>query len=455
MLLQPSDLATFDTALNSADLLPPEASEPSAAFADILNLGLESGEPVEIPLGTLLPQAGNELPPPVLPDFDAVSSDGIESIPITNPDSLRVELRLSVPTSGAAGHGLNRGGPVTTVAPMPDPALPPGAPRAALPPTQVSLIPAELDAELPASDVPLPRGGKPLDAAALTPVPPPGPAPQTSIAQIARDLAAMPVAGTGATPLVNELTPGTRRVAPVEALGMPGKLGELSNRPADPLAPLTLAAGDERSGEIRPLPVTTSSAQTVQPQLQPVNTTELPAGQQAQPSPLQLTPAQSAAAAATAAPATQLTQSIDVPVKDQAWGDRIGERVLLMASNRLQSAEIRLTPAELGPLRVQVAVDDGAANVTFLAQHAATRDAIEQALPRLRELLAENGLTLNETNVGGHSEQGVHEGNPDNSDDSASLTQGTADPAADGDAADNGLAPRQPSRPDGLVDTFV
>ena len=455
MLLQPSDLATFDTALNSADLLPQEASEPSAAFADILNLGVESGEPSDLPLGILLPQAGNELPPPVLPDFDAVSSDVVEGMPIPNPDNLRLEMLPSMPASASAVDSPQRGGPVAVATPMLEPASLPSAPRPILPAMQVSLVPAQVDAQHLAPDTPLPRDGKPLDAAALTPVPQPGPSPQASVGQIARDLAAAPVVGASMAPLLDDAVPGTRKATPVEAVRMPGTMAELSSRQAEPLAPVTLAAGDERPAEIRPLPVTPSTPPALQPQLQPGNTIEVPVGQQAQISPLQPTLAQGAATSDTTAPTVQLTQSIDVPVKDPAWGERIGERVLLMAGNRLQSAEIRLTPAELGPLRIQVAVDDGAANVTFLSQHAVTRDAIEQALPRLRELLAENGLTLNETNVGGHDEQGVHEGNSDNNDDSNSLANGATDSAGEPLAADHAAGPQQLRRPDSLVDTFV
>ena len=71
----------------------------------------------------------------------------------------------------------------------------------------------------------------------------------------------------------------------------------------------------------------------------------------------------------------------------------------MLASSNKQQAEIRLTPADLGPLRVRIAVEDGAANVTFQAQHAVTRDAIEAAMPRLREMLAESGLSLGQTSV--------------------------------------------------------
>lgn len=96
--------------------------------------------------------------------------------------------------------------------------------------------------------------------------------------------------------------------------------------------------------------------------------------------------------------------AIDVPPGADGWGDALGDRVIMMAGQRLHTADIRLNPAELGPLRVQVSVDDGTVSVSFHAQHALTRDAIEQALPRLRDLLGDNGLALADASV---SDQGA------------------------------------------------
>lgn len=96
------------------------------------------------------------------------------------------------------------------------------------------------------------------------------------------------------------------------------------------------------------------------------------------------------------------TDLINTPVRSAAWGEKLGERVLLLSGSQLKTAEIRLTPADLGPLRVKVTIEDGAANVTFQANHAVTREAIEQAMPRLRELLADNGLSLGQTDVSDH-----------------------------------------------------
>lgn len=105
------------------------------------------------------------------------------------------------------------------------------------------------------------------------------------------------------------------------------------------------------------------------------------------------------------APATSLPR-IDVPLQDPAWGDALNERVTFMSGKEIRNAEIRLNPAELGPIRVQLTVDDRGTSVSFTAHHAHTRDAIEQALPRLRELFSEQGLSLGQASV---SDQGVRQ----------------------------------------------
>jgi flagellar hook-length control protein FliK len=147
----------------------------------------------------------------------------------------------------------------------------------------------------------------------------------------------------------------------------------------------------------------------------------------------------------------QASDLIRTPVSEPAWGDRMGQRVVMLAANQLKTAEIRLTPAELGPVRVKVSIEDGAANVTFQAAHAVTREALEQALPRLREMLAENGLTLGQADVG---DQGVAQGNGDSDSDSAAAGLATDDTGGHGDETD--LVERQRTlASDSLVDTFA
>ena len=139
---------------------------------------------------------------------------------------------------------------------------------------------------------------------------------------------------------------------------------------------------------------------------------------------------------------------VRTPVGEPAWGDRIGERVLMMAGNLTQQADIRLTPADLGPLRVRIAVEEGAANITFQSQHAVTREAIEAAMPRLREMLAENGLSLGQTSVGG---DGVAEQRERRDTEASSQSAGSEQ-----EVTDEPVAERQKAvSSDGLVDTFA
>lgn len=87
-------------------------------------------------------------------------------------------------------------------------------------------------------------------------------------------------------------------------------------------------------------------------------------------------------------------------VDGEAWSKNLGDRLLMMAENGMQTARLKLHPEHLGPLEIRISVDDdGASQVWFSAQHSQTREAIEQALPRLRELFADQGLNLAHANV--------------------------------------------------------
>lgn len=97
--------------------------------------------------------------------------------------------------------------------------------------------------------------------------------------------------------------------------------------------------------------------------------------------------------------ATGLQQvSIDVPVQHQQWQKAFAERVVWSVGNN-QSIQVRVNPAELGPIDIQVNVTKEQAHITFNAAHASTRDSIESALPRLRDMLANEGLSLGDVDV--------------------------------------------------------
>jgi flagellar hook-length control protein FliK len=93
------------------------------------------------------------------------------------------------------------------------------------------------------------------------------------------------------------------------------------------------------------------------------------------------------------------SRPVHVPVGSAAWADEIGSRMTMMVDQGKHTASLRLSPEHLGPLEIRIAVNDDKASVWFGAANADTRTAIENALPRLRELFASQGLSLADANV--------------------------------------------------------
>jgi flagellar hook-length control protein FliK len=108
-------------------------------------------------------------------------------------------------------------------------------------------------------------------------------------------------------------------------------------------------------------------------------------------------------------PVAHATLSVPVPMHRPEWGEAVGERVLWMVNQRIQSAQLVLNPPELGPVDVQLKMHNGEASVVFVSPHASVREAIENSLPHLRELFAGAGARLADASVehrqpGGRSE---------------------------------------------------
>jgi flagellar hook-length control protein FliK len=96
-------------------------------------------------------------------------------------------------------------------------------------------------------------------------------------------------------------------------------------------------------------------------------------------------------------PTVQAT--ISVPVASGSWPHAVAAQVHWFVSNDVQSATLRLSPEHLGPVEVHIDVQKSQVNVNFSAAHAETRAALEQTVPRLREIFASGGLTLGQANV--------------------------------------------------------
>ena len=109
---------------------------------------------------------------------------------------------------------------------------------------------------------------------------------------------------------------------------------------------------------------------------------------------------QAAVTAGTAGPTGTLPDfNIAAPPGSPQFGPELGERVLWLVRDGLHEARLQLNPRDLGPVEVRLSIGDGAAQVSFSAQHAGTAAAVQQSLPQLRDLLAQQGLQLGQATV--------------------------------------------------------
>lgn len=92
-----------------------------------------------------------------------------------------------------------------------------------------------------------------------------------------------------------------------------------------------------------------------------------------------------------------------VPMHQGGWSEAVVDRVMVMSSQNLKSAEIQLDPAELGRLEVRISVNQEQSQVTFASPHAAVRDALDAQMHRLRELFAQQGMNQLDVNVSDQS----------------------------------------------------
>lgn len=146
---------------------------------------------------------------------------------------------------------------------------------------------------------------------------------------------------------------------------------------------------------------------------------------------------------------------VDAPLRDQAWPAEFGQKVVWLATQDKQSAQITLNPPQLGPIEISLSVKSDQATAVFASANAEVREAIESALPRLREMLAGVGVELGQTNVSAESFR--HPG------DSGSNNRGNS---SGGNGNDNGtgtavrgetmmIGKTAIKRGNGLVDTFA
>jgi flagellar hook-length control protein FliK len=247
------------------------------------------------------------------------------------------------------------------------------------------------------------------------------------------------------------LVAGSTATAPSADMGEVPLQIELSGRPSTQPSPDATAAG--KFGEA----LTASEQQLLADTLSQRTSGRL------EPAAPQLTPIQMSAASVSQStiaamsglagnlPPAAAAQTVATPLSNPAWGDDFSQKVGWLVTQKSQVAELHLNPPNLGPLDVVLKISDNQATALFSSPHAAVRDAVENALPKLRELLADNGIMLSNATVGDQSprDRGAEEFTGRKGSSSA---ESSADNATE---ASSTLSTAPVRRHNGMVDTFA
>ena len=139
------------------------------------------------------------------------------------------------------------------------------------------------------------------------------------------------------------------------------------------------------------------------------------------------------------------------------FSEAIGQRIMWLSAQQATRANIDVDPPELGPLQVRISHQHDQTSIMFTSPHAQVRDALDQGLARLREILEGQGLNLANLDV---SDQGAQRQQQQ----ADGYAQQYADGSDDGDTAVagdavatrvDGVLTDAVARPLGMVDYYA
>ena len=97
-------------------------------------------------------------------------------------------------------------------------------------------------------------------------------------------------------------------------------------------------------------------------------------------------------------------QAASPDLHGENFDEAIGSRLTWMAEQKIGHAHIRINPQELGPVEIRVRLDGERVHADFSSPQAEVRQALEQSLPKLRDMLAQHGFQLAQADVGQHGD---------------------------------------------------
>lgn len=100
---------------------------------------------------------------------------------------------------------------------------------------------------------------------------------------------------------------------------------------------------------------------------------------------------------------TKVNAAIEAPVRSALFATELADKVVWLSGRQGQFADLSLNPPQMGALEVRLKVSGVDATAQFFSPNPVVRDAIDAALPKLRELMAQAGLSLGEAEVRDHA----------------------------------------------------
>lgn len=152
-------------------------------------------------------------------------------------------------------------------------------------------------------------------------------------------------------------------------------------------------------------------------------------------------------AAATASTPFQGEPTATPHIGGDDFDDAMSARIGWLADQKIGHATVKVTPHDLGLIEVRLQMDGDKVHATFSSAHADVRHALESSIPRLREMLNDQGFQLGNADVG--HQQTAQDGK-----------NGSGNPAHDGSESDLAMtetivSPAQLMRQRGLVDAYA
>ncbi|KTD36147.1 putative flagellar hook-length control protein [Legionella nautarum] len=100
-------------------------------------------------------------------------------------------------------------------------------------------------------------------------------------------------------------------------------------------------------------------------------------------------------------------KTIELPqhLEHPDWSEHFNQQIVWLGQQNIKTAIIKLNPQELGPIEININVKQEDASVNITLHRSQVHEIIENAIPRLREMMAEQGLNLTQVSIESHHQR--------------------------------------------------